>query len=114
MREIIFYRLESGQSPAEEFLDTLTDKQFKKVAFVFDLVEEQEKISKEYFKKLVGTDEIWEERVQSGNDIFRFLGFMDKGSLVILNHAFVKKTLKTPKKEILIAEKRKKDYENRR
>ncbi len=113
MRKIVFYRLESGKSPVEDFLDSLTDKQFKKVAFVFDLIEEQEKVPKVYFKKLTGTDDIWEARIQFGNDIFRFLGFMDKGNLVIINHAFIKKTQKTPKKEILIAEKRKYDYERR-
>jgi len=67
-----------------------------------------------YFKKLVNTNDIWEVRVQVGNNIFRLLGFLDAGSLIILNHAFQKKTQKTPKKEINIAEIRKQDYFNRR
>jgi len=33
---------------------------------------------------------------------------------VVLNHAFTKKTQKTPRKEIRIAEKRRKDYLRRK
>ena len=63
MREIIFYRLKSGKSPVEEFLDSLTDKQFEKAAYVFDLIESQEFVPTEYFKKLKGTQDIWEVRI---------------------------------------------------
>jgi len=48
----------------------------------------------QYFKKLVNTDDIWEVRVQVGNNIFRILGFLDDERLVVLNHAFQKKTQK--------------------
>ncbi len=60
-----------------------------------------------------GTDDIWEARIDSGNDTFRLLGFFDKGNLVILTNGFAKKTDKTPAKEIRLAEQRKKDYERR-
>jgi phage-related protein len=74
------------------------------------LIEELDIVPKEYFKKLTGTDDLWEVRIQSGNNIFRILGFFDGKNLVILNHAFIKKSQKTPRKEIKIAEKRKHDY----
>jgi len=114
MREIIFYCFESGKCPVEEFLDTLTDPQFKKVAFVLDLIETQEVVPIEYFKKLKNTNDIWEARIQSANNIFRILRFLDEDNLVVLNHAFTKKTQKTPKREITKAENRKKDYEFRK
>ncbi|MDO9110458.1 MAG: type II toxin-antitoxin system RelE/ParE family toxin [Desulfatirhabdiaceae bacterium] len=41
-------------------------------------------------------------------------GFFDGNDLIILNHAFTKKTQKTPGKEIKIAERRKKEYFLRR
>ena len=110
MREIIFYHLESGRCPVEDFLDTLTDKQFEKVAFVLDLIEQLNIIPEEYLKKLKGADDIWEVRVQYGNNIFRLLGFFEANNIVILNHAFTKKTRKTPAREINIAEKRKRGY----
>jgi hypothetical protein len=34
MKKIIFYRTEEGKCPVENFLDNLSDKQAKKVAWV--------------------------------------------------------------------------------
>jgi len=68
----------------------------------------------QYFQKLVNTDDIWEVRVQFGGKIFRLLGFLGDSKTVILNHAFTKKTQKTPPQEIALAESRKRDYHNRR
>ena len=114
MKEIRFYRTESGNCPVEEFLDSLSGKQAQKVSWVLQLIEDMEVIPVKYFKKLVNTDDIWEVRVQVGNNIFRLLGFLEGRQVVILNHAFQKKTQKTPKKEIQIAEARKKDHLRRR
>jgi len=95
-------------------LDSLSGKQAQKVAWTLQLIEEIPIVPTKYFKKLVNTDDIWEVRIQIGNNIFRLLGFLDGENLVILNHAFQKKTQKTPKNEIQIAETRKKNYLNRR
>ena len=112
MRKIRFYRLESGKCPVEKFFDSLTNKQFEKISFVLDLIEQIDIVPVKYFKKLKGTDDIWEIRVQQGNNIFRILGFFDGKDLIILNHAFGKKSQKIPQKEIAVAEKRKRDYFN--
>lgn len=114
MREIHFYRMESGDSPVEAFFDSLQSKKAQKVAWVLQLIEELDVIPVQYFKKLVNTDELWEVRVQAGGSVFRILGFLDGDHLIILNHAFQKKTQKTPKKEIRVAEMRKRDYFKRR
>jgi phage-related protein len=47
-------------------------------------------------------------------NIFRLLGFFDGANLVILTHGFQKKSQKTPKQEIALAELRKRDYLSRR
>ena len=114
MRKILFYRLDNGRSPIADFLDTLTDKQAEKVFFVLDLIETIDNVSRKFFKKLVSTDDIWEVRVRYANNIFRLLGFFENAELVVLNHAFTKKTQKVPKNEIKIAEQRKKDHLSRR
>jgi len=114
MRKIKFYILETGKSPVEEFFDSLTNKQFEKIAFVLDLIEQIDIVPRKYFKKLKGADDIWEIRVQQGNNIFRILGFFDGKDLVVLNHAFTKKSQKIPQKEIALAEKRKRNYFNKR
>jgi phage-related protein len=59
---------------------------------------------------LENTDGLYEVRVQSGNDIFRIFCFFDKGQLVVLANGFVKKTQKTPKREIEKAMKIKEEY----
>jgi phage-related protein len=110
VRKIKLYRLETGKCPVEEFFDSLTNKQFEKISFVFDLIEQIDIVPRKYFKKLKGTDDIWEVRIQHGNNIFRVLGFFDGKDLVVLNHAFTKKSQKIPKKEIAVAEKRKHNY----
>ncbi|HQU91787.1 MAG TPA: type II toxin-antitoxin system RelE/ParE family toxin [Pyrinomonadaceae bacterium] len=114
IREVIFYLTPNGGSPVKSFLASLTSKQRKKIAWALKLVKETPIVSRQYFKKLIGTDDIWEVRVDFGNDTFRILGFMDKGNLVILTNAFAKKTEKTPPNEIKIAEQRKKDYESQK
>jgi phage-related protein len=108
--EIVFYRMDSGDCPVEEFLDSLSAKQAQKVTWVMDLIEDLDIVPGKYFKKMAGTDDIWEIRVQSGNNIFRILGFIQENNVMVLNHAFQKKTQKTLKKEIAIAEARKKDH----
>jgi phage-related protein len=114
MRQVIFYKTARGESPVEDFLYSLTVKQQKKIAWVIGAVRDLPFVHRDYFKKLTGTDNIWEVRIDSGSDTFRLLGFMDKGHLVILTNGFVKKTERTPPTEIRLAETRKKDYESRR
>lgn len=114
MREIIFYRTQSGRCPVEEFLDSLSSRQVKKVTWVLRLIKELEFIPKQYFKKLVNTEDIWEVRVKVGRDTFRLLGFFYGPRLVILNHAFAKKSQKIPQSDIALAEQRKRDYFTRR
>ena len=95
-------------------MESLSPKQAQKTTWVLRLIEELPTIPSNYFKKLVHTDGIWEVRVVSGNNIFRLLGFFGGPKLIVLNHAFQKKTQKTSPRAIKIAEARKKDYLERR
>ena len=114
MKTVNFYKTSEGKSPVAEFLDSLTAKEAQKVIWVLKLVEEMDRVPATYLKKLTNTEEIWEIRVQAGNNIFRLLGFFDGDNLVVLNHAFQKKTQKTPARDIKIAEQRRRDYLQRR
>ncbi|MEM6634234.1 MAG: type II toxin-antitoxin system RelE/ParE family toxin [Bacteroidota bacterium] len=95
-----------------DFLDQLDPKTQKKVEFVLQLVQTLDVIPKQYFKHVSGTDGLYEIRVQVGNNIYRIFCFFDKGKLVILLNGFQKKSQKTPKREIALAEKLKKEYES--
>ena len=114
MKEIVFYRTQSGASPVEDFLDSLSGKQAQKVLWVLRLIQELDYVPSQYLKKLVNTDDIWEVRVQVGNNIFRLLGFFVENNLIILTNGFAKKTQKTPSQEINLAQQRKREYLNRR
>ena len=82
MREIHFYRTKSGRCPVEDFFDTLSDKQVEKVLWVLRIIRDIDFVPKEYLKKLINTDDIWEIRVKSGGNIFRILGFFTKTKLL--------------------------------
>ena len=97
MREIIFYRTEDGKCPIEEFLDSLNSRQAKKVTWVMQIIEELDQVPTSYLKKLTNTDDIWEIRIQQSNNIFRLLGFIDEGQLIVLTNGFQKKTQKNTK-----------------
>jgi phage-related protein len=112
--EIQFYRTAAGACPVEGFLDSLGAKQAQKVLWVLRAVRELLPVPQQYFKKLEGTDDLWEVRAEFGGDAFRLLGFWDEGRLVILTNGFAKKTQKTPEREIALAEQRKRDHLSRR
>jgi len=114
MRKIIFYRTVSGQNPIEDFLDQLPAKSAQKVTWVLKLIEDLEQVPSKYFKKLVNTQNLWEVRVSAGSNIFRLIGFFDSRNIVVVAHGFQKKTQKTPKRAIKIAEERIKDYFRRK
>ena len=80
MREIYFYRSASGDCPVEVFLARLDVKRAQKIAWVLRLVKELSMVPKQYFKKLEGTQEIWEVRADLANDAFRLLGFWDEAN----------------------------------
>lgn len=110
MAKIVFYRTEAGRCPVEEFLDSLSGKQTQKIVWVLRLIENLESVPAQYLKKMPGTDDLWEVRVQVSRDQFRLLGFFDDAHNLVLLHAFAKKTVKTPRQAITLAEKRKNDY----
>jgi toxin-antitoxin system, toxin component, relE family len=64
-----------------------------------------------YVKHIDG--EIWELRIKFSSDISRIFYFMWRANTIVLLHGFIKKTQKTPRPEIEIAQKRLRDYKRR-
>jgi len=110
VKKIKFYTKKNGKSPVLEFIKKLDYKTRLKVFWTFELIKNENNVSTKYFKKLKGTSEIWEIRVKQNKNAYRFLGFVYRNIFIILNHAFVKKTKKTPTKEIGVAKKRKEEF----
>ena len=99
-------------SEADAFLDTLRQDIKDKIVYNVDKVANGY-MDKDLFKKLDGTD-IWEFRTLYKGIQYRLLAFWDTDAetLVIATHGFVKKTRKTPSKEINKAEAIRKLYFN--
>ena len=92
------------------FYKSQNDKIQEKIDYVLDLVRFEKQVPTKFFKHLDDTNEIYEVRVITTFKSIRILCFFDKGELVVLTNCFLKKTQKTPRKEIKLAERLKKEY----
>jgi phage-related protein len=93
-----------------DFYDDLKVDVKKKFDWTLQLIATHERVPEKYFKHLTGSTGLFEIRVEVGSTIFRVFSFFDKGQLIVLVNGFQKKTQKTPKSEIELAEKLKIDY----
>ncbi len=91
MKTISFYTTVSGKCPVKDHLDSLTDNQVTKIAWVLKLIRELNQVPSKYYKKLKNTKDIWEVRVDVGKNTFRLLGFLHGRELIILTNSFQKK-----------------------
>lgn len=107
--EIIFYEKEDGTMPVQDFLDSLDIKmRAKMIATVEMLKKNGNQLREPYSKPL--DDGIMELRAIVGTNISRVLYFFVVGQKVILTNGFIKKTQKTPRREIDTAKKYREDY----
>lgn len=101
---IYYYIVANGKNPVREFIESLDYKQRAKIRRVFLTVKEYGiPALGPHAKKLVGAP-LWELRIL-GKDNIRILYTLFQGKIVIL-HGFIKKSIKTPKKELEVALRR--------
>ena len=93
-----------------EFYNKLSKDLQEKIDWVFELVKTVDHIPKKYFQHLENSDGLFEIRIEFESNIYRIVCFFDEGNLVILINAFQKKSQKTPKSELELANKLKKQY----
>jgi len=105
IRDIFYY-----QNYYLEFFEKLKPEVKKKFNWTLQLIATIDKVPEKYFKHMTGSTGIFEIRVEVGSDIYRVFSFFDKGQLIILVNGFQKKSQKTPKNELELAEKLKKQY----
>ncbi len=117
MYEIEFYSDERGYSDVEEFVKELREKSdlskdarinFNKVVAYLDILEEMgTRIGEPVTKHLDG--EIWELRPLANRILYAYF----KDNKFLLLHHFVKKSQKTPPREIEKAKRELEDYKRR-
>lgn len=110
--KIIFYDKPDGTEPAKDFLISLDEKMRARMVWTIGLLEKNgTDLRMPYSEHLI--DGIFELRAKVGSNISRVLFFFVIGSKVVLTNGFIKKTQKTPKKEIELAKKYRNEYLNR-
>ncbi|OLC63928.1 MAG: hypothetical protein AUH69_13290 [Actinobacteria bacterium 13_1_40CM_4_65_12] len=104
-----FYATAQGARPAEAWLRDQPVKAQARFAWIFDLLEEHgTNVKQPYVSHMVG--KIWEVRVEHEKVQHRLLYFSAPKRKLVMLHGFVKKTQKTPPKEIEVAAQRMRDY----
>jgi phage-related protein len=109
-RNVIFYTTETGKCLVEQFLDCLESKEAQKILWVLKLIEELDRIPSQYFKKLTGTEDIWECRVKTKSKAIRIFAFFVNGDTLVLTHGYAKKSQRTDARQIKLAENYRRDY----
>ena len=93
-----------------DFFDTLKPEVKTKFNWTLGLISTIDRVPEKYFKHMEDSDGIYEIRVEVGSNIYRAFSFFDKGQLIVVVNGFQKKSQKTPKKQIELAERLKKQY----
>lgn len=117
MYNVEIYEKSNGKSELREFIEDLAEKsnkgnkdarnQLEKINFCVELLKREGfnlRHQTKYTKHISG--QIWELR-PGNNRVFYF--YYDNGTFVLLHH-FLKKSMKTPAREIQKAEREMKDY----
>lgn len=111
---IEYYVTSNNRCPVKEFIDSLSPEGQAKYIFITRLLKEYGIAVKEpYVKQITGRRKLFEVRIKDKSGISRILYFAHTGRKFVLLYGFTKKTDRTPKKEVEIAEQRMKDYLSR-
>ncbi len=106
-RQIIFHKHHFVQFYADQ-----TKGVQEKIDYVFTVIRTVYKVPRKFLDHMEGTNGIYEIRIEYGSNIYRVFCCFDKGNLVVLFNGFQKKTQKTPKQELDMANRLKKEYFN--
>lgn len=110
--EVVFYRKLNGTVPMDEFLESLPPKPNAKVHRDLGALREEAHKLREPQSKCMG-EGLSELRSRQGDDIARSFYFFFSGSRIVVTNGFVKKTRKTPRRELARALAFKADWEER-
>ena len=111
--DVEYYEKADGSRPAEDFILSQDAKMQAKIFATLELLEIKGPGLREPFSKPLG-DGIFEVRAKQGSDISRALYFFVVGRKVILTNGFIKKTQKTPSREIDRARRYRADYQHKK
>jgi len=105
--EVYFYATDSGNEPVREWLKELPKEDKKTIGYDIKTVQYGYPVGMPLTRELKGTN-LEEVRCKISNGIARII-FCVEDNTIILLHAFINKTQKTPQKELNVAIKRYKE-----
>ena len=106
-----FFQVESGKEPVKDWLKTLRYEDRRIIGNDIKGVEFSFPIGLPLCRQLLGYKDLWEVRSKISNgQIARVIFYISQGEMILL-HGFIKKSAKTPKHEIDLAMKRKREHE---
>jgi len=111
--EVLFYNKPDGTEPVKEFINNLDKKMMVKVLRTIALLQVNGTSLREPYSKSLNSG-IFELRIKVGSDISRVLYFFFIDRKIILTNGFIKKTKKTPLKEIEKAKNYRDEYISRK
>lgn len=114
--QLVFYKKENGKVPVQDFLYSLSPKLRAKAFRDIELLKDMgSELHEPYVKAIKGKENkgLYELRIKFSNDIARIFYFTYFNNRYVLLHGFIKKTMKTPEKEIEQARKYMEDYKRR-
>ena len=109
MFTVEFYNTQDGKEPVSDFLDSLDYKMRAKLVSLLELLEEKGTSLRMPYSSYL-EDGIFELRCIQGNNFSRVLYFFYIDKQIIVTNGFIKKTQKTPRKEIELAKSRRNDW----
>ncbi len=107
--DVVFFRTDSGTEPVREWLRGLSRGDKVKIGGDILAVQRTWPVGKPLVDHL--GNGIWEVRSKLKDRIARVLFVVDGEEMVLL-HGFVKKTQRTPRQDLDLARKRKRQYES--
>jgi phage-related protein len=105
---VVFYQTEAGHEPVREWLRSLSKEEKRSIGEDIKTVQFGWPIGMPVVRKM-GRG-IWEVRTRLNNKIPRILFTMHEENIVLL-HGFIKKSNKTPKEDLELAQKRLSDIQ---
>lgn len=110
--QVEFYETENGSTPVLDFILGLQPKEKAKILHHLDLLEELFPWDKEHVKNLKDQD-LWELRIKFSSNQHRVLFFLAHEKRFVLIHGFVKKDWRISSRDLVLAQRRKSDWERR-
>lgn len=112
MTKVIYYTTSSGENPTTSFIASLSASQKRKILRILTYIEGYGLVTViPHIRKLTGTP-LWEIRIL-GQDSIRILYTAIEKDIILVVHGFIKKSEKTPRRELQTAINRLNDWLNR-